>query len=147
MKGLILLCLLAVPVSAAEMYRWVDKDGRVHFSDKPPPDAVNSNKVTVKEAPRLSGNDEGEDSAERVQRAVTAMQGDRQAREAGRAEQQKQKAERQAACDKAQKEWNDYNRANIRVTRDENNEVRGLSEQEMRDIEQQMQQQIRRYCS
>ncbi|MFS1525875.1 DUF4124 domain-containing protein [Microbulbifer sp. 2304DJ12-6] len=28
--------LLAIGVDAGELYRWVDKDGRVHFSDRPP---------------------------------------------------------------------------------------------------------------
>lgn len=40
MKKLALLLLwstLACAASAAEMYRWVDKDGKVHYSDSPPP--------------------------------------------------------------------------------------------------------------
>ncbi|GAA5442946.1 hypothetical protein Misp06_01122 [Microbulbifer sp. NBRC 101763] len=28
--------LIAAAVSSAELYRWVDEDGRVHFSDRPP---------------------------------------------------------------------------------------------------------------
>lgn len=34
----VLLCLAALCVQAAQLYRWVDKDGRVHYSDQPPPD-------------------------------------------------------------------------------------------------------------
>lgn len=33
----LVLLLVAVPLGAAEAYRWVDKDGVVHFSDKPAP--------------------------------------------------------------------------------------------------------------
>lgn len=29
--------LLATATVAAQVYRWVDKDGKVHFSDTPPP--------------------------------------------------------------------------------------------------------------
>ncbi len=29
--------LLATPAAQAEVYKWVDKDGTVHFTDKPPP--------------------------------------------------------------------------------------------------------------
>ena len=32
-----LLLLLALPVQAGELYRWVDRSGKVHYSDAPPP--------------------------------------------------------------------------------------------------------------
>lgn len=39
MKWLIAVMLvLAVPASAGELYRWVDEDGNVHYSDKIPPE-------------------------------------------------------------------------------------------------------------
>lgn len=34
------LCLCAVTVSAGQMYRWTDADGKVHFSDQPPPEGA-----------------------------------------------------------------------------------------------------------
>ena len=36
----LLLVLSAAPLGAAEVYRWVDADGVVHFSDKAPPSGV-----------------------------------------------------------------------------------------------------------
>ncbi|HZD52283.1 MAG TPA: DUF4124 domain-containing protein [Woeseiaceae bacterium] len=40
-KGLVLVCLsaLAATGSAAEVYRWVDEDGVIHYSDTPHPGA------------------------------------------------------------------------------------------------------------
>ena len=35
--GLLLCLLLLSPASWSEIYRWVDEDGRVHFSDRVPP--------------------------------------------------------------------------------------------------------------
>jgi type IV secretory pathway VirB10-like protein len=43
--------ILAVPPTAAEIYKWTDADGKVHFSDQPPPPNVKA-PVTVK--PRRS---------------------------------------------------------------------------------------------
>jgi glutaredoxin len=34
---LIALTLLALPAAAGTLYRWVDADGRVHYTDTPPP--------------------------------------------------------------------------------------------------------------
>lgn len=38
MRWLLLLCLLAAAVAAADIYRWTDAEGRIHYSDKPPAD-------------------------------------------------------------------------------------------------------------
>lgn len=33
---------LTAPLAAAQMYKWTDKDGKVQYSDRPPPDAKTS---------------------------------------------------------------------------------------------------------
>jgi glutaredoxin len=43
MKALLAIALLLLPIAAdaqTNVYRWVDKDGKVHFSDSPPPPEV-----------------------------------------------------------------------------------------------------------
>ncbi|MFT4174607.1 MAG: glutaredoxin family protein [Rhodocyclaceae bacterium] len=48
-----LLAIIAAGASHGEVYRWVDKNGKVNYSDNPPPDAnieqrkINDNKVDV----------------------------------------------------------------------------------------------------
>lgn len=50
--ALLLVCsALACTAGAAEMYRWVDKDGKVHYTDSPPP--ATARKVEEK---NLGGN-------------------------------------------------------------------------------------------
>ena len=43
-----LLLALAVPVAWAQIYKWVDETGRVHYGEKPPPE---SKATTVKPPP------------------------------------------------------------------------------------------------
>ena len=38
MRLLLLVCLLLAPASGADIYRWTDAEGRIHYSDKPPAD-------------------------------------------------------------------------------------------------------------
>ncbi|MCE2988882.1 MAG: DUF4124 domain-containing protein [Burkholderiales bacterium] len=48
-----LAVLLATATVAAQVYRWVDKDGKVHFSDQPPPNdakGVTAKKVDARPA-------------------------------------------------------------------------------------------------
>ncbi len=43
--SILALCALEVVVSSAEMYKWVDKDGVIHFQDSPPQGVPSSTKV------------------------------------------------------------------------------------------------------
>jgi len=68
---LLLLALLALPVAAAaDIYRWTDPQGKVHYSDSPPPEAkakqikIKVNSIegpavvsTVKDAPAATTKD------------------------------------------------------------------------------------------
>jgi hypothetical protein len=38
---LLLACLVIMPVQAGELYRWLDKAGKVNYGDTPPVDAIN----------------------------------------------------------------------------------------------------------
>ena len=52
--GICLLCFVLLPLSSAgssEIYRWKDKDGRVHYSDSPPPPGMGAEIKTFKEEP------------------------------------------------------------------------------------------------
>lgn len=51
MKRLILLCVACVlaPVASAELYKYIDKDGKTVYSDQPPPN-VESKQVNVQPA-------------------------------------------------------------------------------------------------
>lgn len=60
----VLFLAIALP-SQAEMYRWTDENGRVHFSDKKSQD---STEVSVKEG----NNFQGREAQERVLRAARA---------------------------------------------------------------------------
>jgi hypothetical protein len=41
-RCLVLLLALASPVAWAQVYKWVDENGRVHYGEKPPPGAKSS---------------------------------------------------------------------------------------------------------
>lgn len=55
-RALLSLICLACSVASAEVYRWTDEDGRVHFGDKPPRDAETEQveiRINTYEAPQI----------------------------------------------------------------------------------------------
>jgi hypothetical protein len=54
------LLAFAIPALAADIYRWVDEKGTVHYSNGSPPAGVKANKVDVEAEPRAPVTDSGE---------------------------------------------------------------------------------------
>ncbi|MGH6691432.1 MAG: DUF4124 domain-containing protein [Gammaproteobacteria bacterium] len=48
------LLALALPAWAAEMYKWVDENGKVHYSDQPPPANARQQKTIQPKVPAQS---------------------------------------------------------------------------------------------
>jgi len=48
---------LALPAVAADVYRWVDEKGTVHYSNETPPKGVKATKVDVEAEPRAPVNE------------------------------------------------------------------------------------------
>lgn len=98
------LLLAAAGAGAAEVYRWVDADGKVHFSDSPPP-GVAAERLAIKSAPTDPAAVDLAESTREVrenQAAADAIVKDNAAREAAA------KAEKKAAdCEAARKRYED----------------------------------------
>lgn len=106
--GLVGLLMPALPVMA-EMYKWTDAEGRVHFSDKKPttnrPVQVMEKPVPVSvggaAAPAAAAPVVSESAAERTERqrrAADALKEDREAAEAAAAKARAEKEEREKRC-------------------------------------------------
>ena len=87
-----LLMSVAVTVSA-EMYRWVDENGRVHYSDSPPPPNAMVEKE-IKSAPRPDAKPAKAEPAQ-AQKSYVEQEAEFRKR-------QVEKAEQEAAAQKAQ---------------------------------------------
>ena len=63
--ALIVCSLLASDAGAAEIYRWVDAEGKVHFADSPPPD-IKAERLHIPSAPTDPAAVELNDAAREV---------------------------------------------------------------------------------
>ncbi|MDZ3822673.1 MAG: DUF4124 domain-containing protein [Pseudoxanthomonas sp.] len=46
------LLAAALPAGAQQVYKWIDKDGTVHFTDSPPDESVNAERLVLRGATR-----------------------------------------------------------------------------------------------
>lgn len=105
MKPIIWLALcgaLASTPASAELYRWVDEHGKVHFSDKPTGDA-DAETVDIKAPPRIGQDESVQQINERVKRLHETES------------EQRSLEERRVAAEKAEKEQIEKRCARARV--------------------------------
>src|ERR1041385_3136729 len=83
--GILSVFFIALPAAAADVYRWVDEKGTVHYSNEAPPKGVKSSKVDIDAEPRAPVTEgaecytvrcQGERLAERLPRRRAARPGE-----------------------------------------------------------------------
>jgi len=95
----LLLLTLLMPVGAAEVFRWVDDAGQVHFGDRPP--ASGAEQLTVpSSAPEQAASGARLEHTRRLLEAFAAERADRREQ---RAEEAARKAARKQRCTQARR--------------------------------------------
>ncbi len=57
LNWLLLACLIPASAMSAEVFRWVDKDGQVHFGDRPPAgEKATREQLTVSKGAKVAGS-------------------------------------------------------------------------------------------
>ncbi len=125
---ILLLCLVMLPTLAnAEIYKWKDKDGRVRYSDVPPPSNIKQESLYGKKIPKPTNQQplapvetETGNAIEKANEKVSADKAplskeDAAAKRANDAEQQKQENEAKQAELKYKEESCKAARANLQT--------------------------------
>ncbi|WP_417532326.1 DUF4124 domain-containing protein [Marinobacter lipolyticus] len=95
-RTLLSLLLLSPVVGMAEVYRWVDAEGRTHFSDRPPAQAA-SQEVKV-ESPPARVDNAARDRQQKVNAFLKQRQQERDQQRAADAKAEKQAAKQAELC-------------------------------------------------
>lgn len=121
----LLIAALAALTATAQVYKWVDKDGKVHYSDKKPrdPKAKDVKDMGIQSAPTDPAAVEAEQAAlmthgQTVDQEIAA----RKDKEAGVAAKKAADANRERACANAKADLNVLTRVNRLVGVDANNQ-------------------------
>ena len=105
MKYIGLLVLLAFALiqqhAFAQVYRWVDEDGKVHFTDQPPPDQ-NAEPLELKVT---KSNVTGEQLAEDRRKQLESLEASRKELAKARADSAAEKRARKQQCEAARERY------------------------------------------
>jgi hypothetical protein len=105
------LLFIIFPVQA-EIYKWVDANGKTHFSDKPLGEKVEEIKIKLSPAIERSPEEAGA-RKERADNFLRAREEERAIKKKAIAEKKKDKKERKRKCLAAQKEFGRLSRARV----------------------------------
>lgn len=124
----VLMCAATFGVSAGQVYKWVDPNGRVHFSDTPRPGWT---AVDLKSAPSLSADATGAESTEGGTEGESSAARDRL---------------RADECKRRKEQLDSYLTANKIVERDALGKEKEYSQEERLQLIEQTQKQVEELC-
>jgi len=135
------LLLLTAPPATAEIYRWVDAQGRVHYSDKPHEGA---DEVVIK--PAAPTDPEVVERQRHQQQLLKSLGADRREREQALAEQKQALVERRTRCAAVQEKIKEYSNASHLYVEGEDGKPVFYSEQQRAAYMAELEKAKRHWC-
>ncbi len=147
--------LLLVSASIqADVYRWVDGQGRVHYGDKSP-QGVAASKVNMPKA-KVSKDDTFQvqptevnevDRRQRQKRIIETLSAERKSREDARQKKRDDKAEKLAKCKLQRIKLNESKSVNVYYRRNEEGERVFISDKERKELDVAAEKKYQENCS
>lgn len=99
-------------VSVAEMYKWVDEEGRTHYTQSPPPGDIEAS--TIKPPPKINP-EHAQKQLENRKNILDGIDKSRKDKKEEVVKQEQDKEKKAADCEKARKRLASYQRPRIMV--------------------------------
>lgn len=127
----------------AQIYRWTDEDGKVHFSDKPPRDREAEDISDKARSVNIDSSGEERDKLNRL--FAPEAPEEKQARREREAQQKAEQQEHQARCQNARQELRFFEEERFYWVDDEGNSE-NASEAERQEVVAHIREAIQRHC-
>jgi hypothetical protein len=139
-----LMLILASSFATAEVYKWVDDQGAVHYGDRPPATATDSRTMTLPPAPTRDADHD--QRSLKQQRLLEAFDAERAERDEAAAASAAARRESTNKCQKARSDLARIERASIVYTTDESGTRRYMNDEEHREAITQTRRWIDKNC-
>ncbi|MGD8913531.1 MAG: DUF4124 domain-containing protein [Candidatus Thiodiazotropha sp.] len=140
---LLVLFLMALPLYA-EVYKWVDEEGRVHFSDRA--EGATSTEIQIREQQQLQSSDGQYDRQLKMQRMLDVYAEERAEKKEAQQKQQAEAKKRKQYCARAKDRYKTHIRASGIYDLGDDGERRYMSEEERARHIKQLKSEIARWC-
>ena len=100
-----IVLLLAHPAVAAEVYRWTDEQGRVHYGERPPAQGAERLDLPATGSPSTTPDASATERRARQQRLLDAYAYERERKQAAQAEAAAREQELAQECARLQRYW------------------------------------------
>jgi Skp family chaperone for outer membrane proteins len=147
MKNLILLLVLIVPVAVyANVYKWVDENGKVHYGDSPqvsqPAVEMNVDVTT----PEASFTEDLLSREEKRERLLQSMEEDRLEKQEKRNKQKAENEKNRQKCNRYRDRMRHYERANALYKLDKDGNRVYMSDSDRASATKNLRVKINKYC-
>ena len=147
MKTLFAIIIFITPYCLhAEIYKWVDAQGMVHYGDKPQSDNVE--KIQIKKSPVKENSDDTDKGSrkEMRQRVSDLLETDRLAKKEARKERKEEREHKRSECNSLKDKQKRFKNAGSIYNLNKNGERTTLSAEQRKKSEQRLQQRINKAC-
>ncbi len=148
MKSLLVIVAILYTASVqAEVYKWVDENGRVHYGDKPGAgsQAIEVRQYETSNKPASSGGDELSRDKKR-QRISDMLEEDRLTKNKQREKKNKEREKKKRKCNRLKDRQRHYERASGLYNLDKDGNRIYISNEQREKSEQKLRQQIKKAC-
>ena len=140
----LILCF-ASAAATAEVYKWVDEQGKVHYGDRPPARGTHADTLALPPAPPADA--EVVERAFMRQRLLDAFEAERREEQQTQAEAEAAQRELEGRCTRLAQQLARFERANIVYTEGENGERVYMSDDERTRAVGQARDWIAKHCN
>src|SRR5690606_37982729 len=135
--------IFAPIIAVAEIYKWVDEDGRVHYGEKPP--VEDASKIEIKESPKV--DDSFQQQSIDQQKLLQIYEEERNLKKEEKLKAEKEKAELKQQSQTLVNKLNDLKKGSLTsYDLDEKGERKYLSAEELAAHIKELQDDYDKYC-
>lgn len=140
----ILIVFLFSQVCHAEIYKWTDENGRVHYGERP--ETENTEKIEIKTSPSSQDPDLAKQRQEKQRKLMEVLEEERQQKNQQRKEELKQKQEIEKECAQLRDYHKTLKQVNLLYDLDDEGNRKYLSEEEHKKEIAEVENYLEKYC-
>ena len=142
----LIICLLAPGIATADIYKWTDEDGQIHYGEKPKGNSAKTIATPGYNKQPVAPPPDEKQRLENIRKWTDARQEEREEEKRRKAELKAKKAERTKKCNRMKNEITDLDQGGRRYRLNENGQRYYYSDKDIEVKKDKLRQSIKKNC-